>query len=176
MADIKQDLKALARFLDVKGVKVNVNSETKVPVLTLNGMTVTGLSSVANYLAKTAGRRDLIGGNDAAERAAVSQWLEYRVTEIDRCHSEKDVSTVLKELNSYLETRTFFLGERVTLPDLLIMYGVRSAVSLLTFQEKEKFMHLSRWCDNVQSIEGVLQKQQTPVFFVKNPLYAGVQS
>ncbi|XP_022091997.1 eukaryotic translation elongation factor 1 epsilon-1-like [Acanthaster planci] len=176
MADIKQDLKALARFLNVTGVKVNVNSETKVPVLTLNGTTVRGLSSVATYLAKTAGRHDLIGGNDTGERAAVSQWLEYRVTDIDRCHAEKDASTVLKELNIYLSTRTYFLGERLTLPDLLIMYGLQSSLSSLTFQEKEKYMNVSRWFDNVQSIEGVLQKQATPVYFVKNLLYVSVQA
>ena len=59
---------------------------------------MTGLSSAVNYLAKTAGRRDLIGGNDAGERAAVSQWLEYRVTEIDRYHGEKALAAVLKVL------------------------------------------------------------------------------
>ena len=33
MADIKNDLKSVSRFLYVNGIKINVNSETKVCVL-----------------------------------------------------------------------------------------------------------------------------------------------
>ncbi|XP_033644613.1 eukaryotic translation elongation factor 1 epsilon-1-like [Asterias rubens] len=174
MADIKQDLKTLSKYLDVTGIKINVNCETKAPTLSLNGTTVTGLSSIATYLAKTAGRRDLIGGNDAVERALIAQWLEYRVTEIDRCHGEKDISTVLKELNTYLATRTYFVGDHFTLPDMLLAYGLHSTISGLTHQEKEKFGHLSRWFDNIQSLEGVL-KHQPRAYFIKNLIYAGVQ-
>ncbi len=143
--------------------------------MSLNGTTVTGLSAIATYLAKTAGRRDLIGGNDAVERALIAQWLEYRVTDIDRCHGEKDISTILKELNTYLATRTYFIGDRFTLPDMLLAYSLHSAVAGLTFQEKEKYVHLSRWFDNIQSLEGVRQ-HQPPAYFIKNLIYAGVQS
>ena len=34
----------------------------------------------------------------------------------------------LQEINTYLATRTFFIGERLTLPDILVAYGLHSAI------------------------------------------------
>lgn len=35
-------------------------------------------------------------GTTAEEQAAIDQWLEYRVAQVDKSLQEKDVSTVLR--------------------------------------------------------------------------------
>ncbi|XP_077865086.1 eukaryotic translation elongation factor 1 epsilon-1-like, partial [Saccoglossus kowalevskii] len=96
MADVKQDVRAIAKFLGLNSVKVNVNSETKTPVLhTENSKSVEGLSSITVYLAKKCNNRKILG-ETAEQYAVVSQWSEYRVTQIDRCKNKEDICTVLK--------------------------------------------------------------------------------
>ncbi|XP_070555643.1 eukaryotic translation elongation factor 1 epsilon-1-like [Ptychodera flava] len=171
MADMKQDVRAIAKFLGVNSVKVNVNSETKIPVVhTENGSSVSGLASITKYLAQKANKQTLLG-TSAEQKAAISQWLEYRVTQVDRCHNREDVKTVLKELNFYLRDRVYMSGNQFTIADLLLYYGLHSIVSQLTMQERQKFMNLSRWFDNVQRYPSI-QQHLTQLVFPKNILYA----
>ncbi|XP_071511561.1 eukaryotic translation elongation factor 1 epsilon-1-like [Diadema antillarum] len=171
MAGQRGEIKAIASFLNVGNVKVNINSETQTPCVQCNGTSVSGLMSIAAYLAAYAGRTELVG-QDARTQALIGQWLEYRVTEIDRCQGEKDEVTILKELNAYLSTRSYFVGNCFSLADLLLYYGLHKKVSGLTYQEKEKYLHLSRWFDNVQRIPNVRQ-QLAEVPFTLNRLYLG---
>ncbi|XP_787842.2 eukaryotic translation elongation factor 1 epsilon-1 [Strongylocentrotus purpuratus] len=171
MAEQRNEIRSLACFFNAGNVKVNINSETKLPCMQCNGTSVSGLMSICTYLATTAGKAELVG-KDAKSRALVGQWLEYRVTEVDRCHGEKDDINVFKELNSYLSTRTYFVGQQFSLADLLLYYGLHTKVNGLTYEEKEKYLHLSRWFDHVQRLQNTRQ-HLTEVTFSLNRLYAG---
>ncbi|XP_071964836.1 eukaryotic translation elongation factor 1 epsilon-1-like [Antedon mediterranea] len=145
MADIKQEIRAIAKYFNFGNVKVNINSETKAPILHEDGKILTGMSTILQYLAQ----RD-ISGQTAENTAGIRQWLEYRATDIDRCDNEKDSYLVLKELNLYLSTKTYFVGNCLTIADLCIYHGLHSVLSHLTYQEKEKYNHVSRWFQFIQ--------------------------
>lgn len=55
---------------------------------------------------------DLFTGTCPLDQALVSQWLEYRVLQVDRCSREDDLHRVLK-VSSFADERTlqFFLEE-----------------------------------------------------------------
>ncbi|XP_077990867.1 eukaryotic translation elongation factor 1 epsilon-1-like [Glandiceps talaboti] len=170
MADLKQDVRSIAKFLGVNSVKVNVSSETKTPVLhTENGGSITGLASITKYLTQKSGKQKLLGGS-CEQKAVVGQWLDYRVTQVDRCNSREEVKTVLKELNHYLSDRVYMSGYHFSIADLLLYYGLHSILSESTMQEKQKFMNLSRWFDNVQRYPDI-QQHLPLLIFPKNTLY-----
>nr|XP_054772030.1 eukaryotic translation elongation factor 1 epsilon-1-like [Lytechinus pictus] len=171
MAEKRNEIRSLASFFNIGNVKVNINSETKLPCIQCNGTSVSGLMSICTYLATTSGKAELVG-KDAKSRALVGQWLEYRVTEVDRCQGDKEERNVFKELNAYLSTRTYFVEQRFSLADLLLYYGLHNKVNGLTYHEKETYMHLSRWFDNVQRLPNTRQ-HLTEVPFALNRLYSG---
>uniref|UniRef100_A0A493T0P8 Eukaryotic translation elongation factor 1 epsilon 1 n=1 Tax=Anas platyrhynchos platyrhynchos TaxID=8840 RepID=A0A493T0P8_ANAPP len=78
------------------GTKYGAQGERQIPVLqTNNGPGLTGLITIAAHLVKQAKKEQLLGST-AEEKAVVQQWLEYRVTRVDRCSSKEDTRTILK--------------------------------------------------------------------------------
>lgn len=67
----------------------------QVPVLQNNsGPPLVGLVTIACHLVKESKRPDLLG-DSAESRAVVQQWLEHKVTKLDRCRKD-DIKTFLK--------------------------------------------------------------------------------
>lgn len=170
---VEADIKALAKYFNLKNCKCKVDKKSGVPQLTHNGQTVSGLASIATFLVQCSGQPYLYPGSSHLNKAQIQQWLEYRVTMVDRCLNEKDVSTVLQELNSFLHDRVYFVADTLTVADLLLYFGLYPTFNCLTLQEKEKYLHLSRWFNNVQH-EAKLDEFFPVVPFSLNYLYQGV--
>ncbi|NWZ25925.1 MCA3 factor, partial [Asarcornis scutulata] len=152
------------------GTKYGAQGERQIPVLqTNNGPGLTGLITIAAHLVKQAKKEQLLGST-AEEKAVVQQWLEYRVTRVDRCSSKEDTRTILKDLNTYLEDKVYLAGNSFTLADILMYYGLHHVMVDLTVQEKEKYLNVSRWFNHIQHYPGVRQ-QLSNVVFIKNRLY-----
>ncbi|KAL0952698.1 hypothetical protein HGRIS_006934 [Hohenbuehelia grisea] len=107
-------------------------------------------SSIARYLATLAPNSGLIP-SDPKDAALVDQWVHLAESELEVANStifwlvkgtipqySKPIHTfyaerglrVLNTLNKHLETRTYFVGERITLADILIAGVVKVSVSL----------------------------------------------
>uniref|UniRef100_A0A8B9E3F1 Biogenesis of lysosome-related organelles complex 1 subunit 5 n=1 Tax=Anser cygnoides TaxID=8845 RepID=A0A8B9E3F1_ANSCY len=133
-----------------KGTKYGAQGERQIPVLqTNNGPGLTGLITIAAHLVKQAKKEKLLGST-AEEKAVVQQWLEYRVTRVDRCSSKEDTRTILKDLNTHLEDKVYLAGNSFTLADILMYYGLHHVMVDLTVQEKEKYLNVSRWFNHIQ--------------------------
>ncbi|XP_060045182.1 eukaryotic translation elongation factor 1 epsilon-1 [Erinaceus europaeus] len=165
------ELTCLERWLGLRGGrKYGAQGERQVPVLqTNNGLSLTGLTTIAAYLVKQANKEYLLG-NTAEEKAIVQQWLEYRVTRIDGPCGKEEVRILLKDLNSYLEDKVYLTGYNFTLADVLLYYGLHRFIVDLTVQEKEKYLNVSRWFCHIQHYPGIRQ-HLSDVIFVKNRLY-----
>uniref|UniRef100_A0A8B9U6J5 Eukaryotic translation elongation factor 1 epsilon-1 n=1 Tax=Anas zonorhyncha TaxID=75864 RepID=A0A8B9U6J5_9AVES len=132
------------------GTKYGAQGERQIPVLqTNNGPGLTGLITIAAHLVKQAKKEQLLGST-AEEKAVVQQWLEYRVTRVDRCSSKEDTRTILKDLNTHLEDKVYLAGNSFTLADILMYYGLHHVMVDLTVQEKEKYLNVSRWFNHIQ--------------------------
>lgn len=53
------------------------------------------------------------------------------------------------ELNSFLETRSYLVGQRLTLADLVVFYAISDIMAQLSPLEKENYLNLSRWFDHI---------------------------
>lgn len=174
-SEVENEVKALAKYLQVKPCKCTVDKKSGVTQLKHNGQTVCGLASIATFLVQSSGQTSLYGGPCHLSQAQIQQWLEYRVAIVDRCLGERDVALVLKELNAFLQHRVYFVGSSLSLADLLLYFGLYATVNQLTFQEKEKHIHLSRWFNNIQR-QVNLDEFYPQLPFSLNHLYHGVSA
>jgi glutathione S-transferase len=55
------------------------------------------------------------------------------------------------ELNEYLATRSYLIGEKLSLADLVVYYSLVDIVDNLLPNEKEQYLNLSRYFDFLQN-------------------------
>merc|ERR1712243_201303 len=101
-----------------------------------DGVLLTESNAIAYYVAN----EELRGGSDAAAKAQVVQWMcmadneilpasctwvfptmgimQYNKTATER--AKEDIKAALKTLNDHLLTKTFLVGERLTLADIAV--------------------------------------------------------
>ncbi|XP_055490773.1 eukaryotic translation elongation factor 1 epsilon-1 [Leucoraja erinacea] len=144
-----------------------------VPVLqTNNRPDLAGLTTIASHLVKVAKKEELLG-TTPEQSAIVQQWLEYRVIHIDRCNTQDDKRTILKDLNCYLKDKVYLAGNNFTLADIMLYNGLHPIVAGLTHEDREKHVNVSRWFNHIQHYPGVRQ-HSAAVIFMKNRLYPTV--
>ncbi|GLB44431.1 putative elongation factor 1-gamma [Lyophyllum shimeji] len=143
----------------------------KIPALeTADGFKLFESVAIARYIAGLAPNAGLLG-NDLRETALVDQWVHLADTEVDLFTScvmalvrgivtpySKPMHTffverqtrALKTLNAHLATRTFFVGERITLADLFVA-GVlmRAAGYTLDAPLRAEVPHLIRHFETI---------------------------
>merc|ERR1712186_12575 len=131
-----------------------------------DGLLLTESNAIAYYVAND----ELRGGSEAAARAQVVQWMVMADNEIlpaactwvfptmgimqfnknatDR--AKEDVKAALKTLNDHLLTRTFLVGERVTLADIAVACTMISLYKqVLDPAFRKPFGNVTRWFNTV---------------------------
>lgn len=159
----------ISKFLEVPVKNVSCNEKDKVIVAKLNnGKSIKGFGTLVTQLARSS-KKNMLGKN-FEEEAEVKQWVEYSVCYVNYVDCPLTKQRVLKELNSYLADRTYFVGCSETLADVVLYCALYKTMSSLSFQEKEQYMHLSRWFNYVQQ-QGELRQKNAVIYFCRMPLY-----
>merc|ERR1711884_939569 len=131
-----------------------------------DGLLLTESNAIAYYVAND----ELRGGSEAAARAQVMQWMcwadnevlpaacnwvfptlgimQFNKTQTDR--AKEDIKAALKTLNDHLLTRTFLVGERVTLADIAVACTMISLYKqVLDPAFRKPFGNVTRWFTTV---------------------------
>merc|ERR1712227_494058 len=131
-----------------------------------DGVLLTESNAIAYYVAND----ELRGGSDAAARAQVVQWMcmadneilpaactwvfptmgimQYNKTATER--AKEDIKAALKTLNDHLLTRTFLVGERLSLADIAVACTMLSLYTQVLDPEFRKpFVNVTRWFNTV---------------------------
>merc|ERR1711874_399985 len=131
-----------------------------------DGVLLTESNAIAYYVAND----ELRGGSDAAARAQVVQWMCMADNEIlpAACtwvfpalgimqfnknateRAKEDVKAAMKTLNDHLLTRTFLVGERLSLADIAVactMLSLYKQVPEPAF--RKPFVNVTRWFTTV---------------------------
>eukprot|EP00112_Aurelia_sp_Birch-Aquarium-sp1_P006082 Seg1680.7 transcript_id=Seg1680.7/GoldUCD/mRNA.D3Y31 product="Eukaryotic translation elongation factor 1 epsilon-1" protein_id=Seg1680.7/GoldUCD/D3Y31 len=136
---------------------------------------VSGFMTVAKQLVQFATNfveetKTLIGSN-SLENAEIQQWMSYCETHIKPIIDDvQGMNARAEELNDYLVDKAFFIGNNFSLADLIIFQNIHSFMVGQSFAEKEKYIHLSRWFDQVQNIPRTRHKLPL-VHFHRTKLY-----
>jgi elongation factor 1-gamma len=136
----------------------------KAPVLQTAQGNIFEPNAATKYVAKNS-TRGLLGSNDF-ETALVDQWIEFAAAEIDLPASvwvfpllgyinnnptatqraKGDIRKVLEILNAYLHTRTFLVGERLTVADVVVASSLyRLYERVLDPAFRKQFVNANRW-------------------------------
>merc|ERR1712243_430299 len=131
-----------------------------------DGVILTESNAIAYYVAN----EELRGGSDAAAKALVVQWMcmadnevlpasctwvfptmgimQYNKTATER--AKEDVKAALKTLNDHLLTKTFLVGERLTLADIAVACTMLSLYKqVLDPAFRKPFTNVNRWFTTV---------------------------
>merc|ERR1711942_429629 len=131
-----------------------------------DGTILTESNAIAYYVAND----ELRGGSDAAAKAQVVQWMcmadneilpasctwvfptmgimQYNKTATER--AKEDIKAALKTLNDHLLTKTFLVGERLTLADIAVACTMLSLYKqVLDPAFRKPFTNVNRWFTTV---------------------------
>ncbi|CAG9858329.1 unnamed protein product [Phyllotreta striolata] len=109
------------------------------------------------------------------ESLELQQWIEYINTYAAHIDSPQNAKTVLSELNEMLSIKTYLVGYRLTIADILLFYVLKDTLVSLSNFEKEKYLNLCRWFDNLQHDDIFKQKHEV-IDFSSNYLAVVVPS
>merc|ERR1712024_329765 len=131
-----------------------------------DGVLLTESNAIAYYVAND----ELRGGSEAAARAQVVQWMVMADNEIlpAACtwvcptmgimqfnknateRAKEDIKAALKTLNDHLLTRTFLVGERLSVADIAVACTLLSLYKqVLDPAFRKPFMNVTRWFTTV---------------------------
>jgi len=131
-----------------------------------DGVILTESNAIAYYVAND----ELRGGSEAAARAQVVQWMcmadneilpasctwvfptmgimQFNKNATDR--AKVDIQAALKTLNDHLLTRTFLVGERLTLADIAVACTLLNLYKhVLDSEFRKPFLNVTRWFTTV---------------------------
>ncbi|XP_066586914.1 eukaryotic translation elongation factor 1 epsilon-1 [Prorops nasuta] len=143
----------ISEYLDVTPGKLYMNENQTITAETVkNNEIIQGFSTLIQALVKNSKCPGILG-NDKEMQALTRQWLEYIVLCISYSDSGANTIRILKELNIALRDRTYITGTTKTIADITLYYALHSIMNTLNNQEKAKYIHVSRWFDNMQQEE-----------------------
>lgn len=150
---------------DVKGQDFQKKSPFgKVPVAETEEGTIWGANAVAKYVAKLG--KNKLYGNSAFEAASVDQWIEWSSTDVDLPaavwvypilglipnnsnavqKAKGDIRKALENLNKHLLSRTFLVGQRISLADIVVATSLYKLYELvLDAAFRKGFQNTNRW-------------------------------
>lgn len=137
---------------------------------------LTAANAIAYYLANSQLR-----GSDTYSEALVLQWMSYTDNHIQPCvaawvypclghpvsavsvqAAQQEVLKILNYLNDHLFTRTFFVGQRISLADIVVFSALLPAYCyVLELSVRKQYVNLTRWFTtiiNQQQVISVLGK------------------
>lgn len=143
-----------------------MNPNGKIPVMETPEGPIFESNAIARYAARLNGDQHKLMGRNAYEAALVDQWIEWSRFEVELPAmswlypifgyadfnegateaAKKDIQNVMNILNRHLALRTFLVGERITLADIVLACLFRGLYStVLDTNTRKSFGNLNRW-------------------------------
>lgn len=140
----------------------------KIPVLETPNGSIFETNAIARYVARQG--KNVLYGKGAFEAGLVDQWIDFAVSEIDlpaavwvypilgiignnplaTQKAKGDVRQALNILNKHLATRTFLVGERISLADIAVATSVlRLYERVLDPAFRKQLVNVNRWFTTV---------------------------
>jgi elongation factor 1-gamma len=148
---------------------LKLNPRGQVPTAVTSHGTLWESNAIARYVARLRPAAALLG-NTLYEQGQVDAWIDYSQNEIEPPRSiwlypilrifafdgqayakaKKDVAACLATLNAHLQTRTYLVGERVTLADIAVASPlVQLFQMVLEPKTRAKYVNVTRWFDTL---------------------------
>ncbi|XP_018576950.1 eukaryotic translation elongation factor 1 epsilon-1 [Anoplophora glabripennis] len=143
----QQYLEQLASHLKVPLGKIQIN-EDSICSRTIGNKTVTGVTNIV--LSMLIESNSNLWSKDSLEKAEIQQWLEYGIVHVIHIDEPQNLRQILSDLNDMLATKTYLVSYKLTVADVMLYYILINAMVAMSYLDKQKYMNLSRWFDNLQ--------------------------
>lgn len=153
-------LSQIASYLKVNPGKITLEPNFR-PIRSFNNTLTTGFVSIIFQFLKEASCD--INGN-SIEMAEIRQWLEYCVVYVLNVENVQNVEQVMKELDMLLSSKTYLASFEATIADVALFYSLHNIMANLSYLDKEKYLSVSRWFDNIQQDDSIRQKNKMVTF------------
>lgn len=126
-----------------------------------------GFTTICSEIARESKDSELTLPKDLEERVQVLQWLDYCSLFVVPANGDKHTTNqLLTELNECLSTKSYLVGQELTVADVALFFSIERIVKNLTTYDKENYLHLSRWFSHLQQQQKIgCQSQGSPVNF-----------
>ncbi|CAG8474766.1 12344_t:CDS:2, partial [Acaulospora morrowiae] len=125
------------------GISVQESSAENSSLTLSDGRNISGSNSVISYLVENFGKNS-IGAKNSDDVAEVQKWL-------DATHSvDQNLSEVAGILDKHLATRTFIVGNYLSVADLVAFSRIHHFFASLSVQQRFGVPNLTRWFDFIQ--------------------------
>lgn len=118
--------------------------------------------AILRYIAETFNNASLLGGEDEMSRAQINQWLEFSWEELEvplqastissdvavRAKVKQDTHNSLSVLEDHLSSRTYIVGETISLGDVSIFVAFLELLNT-GLLEAQSFRALNRWARTI---------------------------
>ncbi|CAO1432156.1 unnamed protein product [Diamesa serratosioi] len=155
----EKDLSRVSKYLKVPVGELSYTDGNIIQMKTKESKSITGYSSILNFL-----HSQSESNKSSEEYFLVKQFFDYSNLFV-KLTAKKDRQNVCLELNSYLESRSYLCGQKVTLADVVVFYAIFDNILQLTPQDKEHYLNLSRWFNHLQQIQEISQNDVRKVNF-----------
>ncbi|XP_055324955.1 eukaryotic translation elongation factor 1 epsilon-1 [Sitodiplosis mosellana] len=151
-----ENLKRIAKYLKVQPGTIAINNE-KVICRKMKDKTLSGYTTIISAMGRES-KNNGFNGKDLLTQCLIVQWFDYSVLFIDPAvESRASRDLVLQELNDYLLTRSYLVGQSLTLADVVVFYSLSAIMRTLSPANKEKYLNVSRWFEHIQKIGEIRQ-------------------
>lgn len=83
-----------------------------------------GYATIVSALGRES-KQDTFASSDYVKQCLIAQWFDYAVLFVGPAVNSKTASeSLLQELNDYLLTRSYLVGQSLTLADVVLFYSV----------------------------------------------------
>ncbi|CEI92034.1 hypothetical protein RMCBS344292_06308 [Rhizopus microsporus] len=113
-----QEIKLVCKFLQSK-VETTTGKDL---LLEVSGEKIDTPNAIVKYLVAQANKPELLGNNNE-EQAQVDEWLSFATQGLRNAGKKEVVSHIEKKFNEHLSTHTFFVGNHLTIVDVVI-FGI----------------------------------------------------
>ncbi|EZA58158.1 hypothetical protein DMN91_011793 [Ooceraea biroi] len=141
----------IAQYLDVSPGRLEVSHKNVASTREREGgaQPVQGFCTIVQDLARTSEYPDILG-SEREVQALTQQWLEYAIVCANYADLSQNTKRILSELNTSLTHVPYIAGTEKTIADVTLYYVLHPVMKTLSQPEKARYIHVSRWFDNIQ--------------------------
>ncbi|KAK9874117.1 hypothetical protein WA026_002470 [Henosepilachna vigintioctopunctata] len=168
-------LNNVARFLKVEPGKIITDEDYLLRRTKNNSVTKGFINIILQFLDESQSEYCLKHNINAVINTQIWQWLEYCIVYAAQAKSHQSIHQILKELNAILKLKTYLVSNKLTIADIVLYYILYGLMCNLTPIEKEVYLNVSRWFDNIQQ-DGRIRQTNKLVNFSCNYIINSVAS
>lgn len=165
----QKELESVAKFFKFPLGKLSFTEDNVIAMEVSKQKKIVGFSSILNDMHNSMNKNE-----DPTQHYLTKQFFDFsnlflrNTNKKDKCKLMKKFHWIFiifmnfnisvaacYELNSYLERRSYIIGQQISIADLVVFFAIEKVMKQLSPLEKEQLLNLSRFYNHIQQFDGI---------------------